>query len=259
MAKKGILIIDFDGVICDSINECFLVAYNAYSSLKDGVMAQKWRFNFDGPLSLKRHFFLNRHLVRPAKEYFILFKAFDDSGNNQISEKKFKYLANKYKNESLAFGKEFYKTRERFRRKYPKKWLRLHKIYPGIAEGIRSLSKTFKIYVSTTKDRGSVKALFLQNRIKIADRFIYTKERGLSKSETVKIICVKNGRRPEDVWFIDDNITYLDELLKLNINCCLAKWGYISKDSVAMARKKKYKNFAGFNAFVQYLKGRKES
>jgi len=249
--QKKILIIDFDGVICDSIRECFIVAYNAY--LQNEGKNKGSRINFKAPRALREYFFRNRHLVRPAREYFILFKSFGRDGQKRLSSKQFKIWVKKCKDDSFVFEKNFYDTRRHLRSRYKKRWFRLNPIYPEAIKGIRELSRFFKIYISTTKDKKSVKMLLNEKILRLPENRLFTKESGLSKAETARRICKNNKCKPVNAWFIDDNIAYLEEVSRMGVKCGLAHWGYSGEDAVRLARSRNYFIFKNFREVTKYL------
>ena len=253
--KKRILILDFDGVICDSIDECFLVAYNAYLNFR----RKKKGMVFRAPQELKDYFSRNRHWVRPAREYFVIFKHFKPGIKKIISGGNFKALTLKYRSDSLKFAKEFYAIRDDLRRRHLKKWFSLNRIYPLAIQAIKVLRRDYKIYISTTKDRKSATMLLSRRGIRLADRAIFSKENNYSKEKTARLILKKNKISPKDAWFLDDNIMYLNEVSSVGINCALAKWGYLSNGALWAARIKGYPVFSDFNQAKEFLAKRRYS
>ena len=99
--NNTIYILDFDGVICDSIDECMLVSYNSFNETN--------LINIDDvPCNFRSYFYKYRYHVRPAKEYFLLCKAFTENINLSISNfeefrKIYEYEMNNF--ESIFFQK----------------------------------------------------------------------------------------------------------------------------------------------------------
>lgn len=245
------MILDFDGVICDSIYECFLVAYNAYLRV-EGQNVNKLLFTSSE--TLKRYFVRNRHFVRPAREYYILFKWYEMFHGKDLSLRRFKQLNAEYIDKCTKFSSIFYVVREEFRSKSKDKWLKLNQVYPGVIKGIYELSSFFKVYILTTKDRKSVKLILDNKGLTIKDEIIYSKENNSSKIDSAKVILRKNNCKPGNAWFVDDNIEYLDELSSLGINCCLARWGFISSGAIRKSVLKGYVVVNNFSKMVEYLK-----
>lgn len=70
--NKVVYILDFDGVICDSIDECMLTSYNSFNDTNIINICEI-------PTQYKKYFYEYRFYVRPAKEYFLLCKAYSDN------------------------------------------------------------------------------------------------------------------------------------------------------------------------------------
>ena len=72
MSKEKVLVLDFDGVICNSIDECLLTSYNTY-------FGEKYKSLTSIPKDNKDFFYKHRQYVRPAREFSLIHKAFADS------------------------------------------------------------------------------------------------------------------------------------------------------------------------------------
>lgn len=249
--KRRILILDFDGVICDSIKECLSVAYNTYLKVKKQSYKPSLKLRI--PYHFKQSFLDNRYLVRPAREYFVLFKSFEDSSETVLSEKRFRALLKINAKACDNFEREFFKTRDYLRSASRGEWLMLNKVYPGVKQNIGKLKRFFKIYICTTKDRKSVKMILEKSKIKFSEKKIFSRENKLSKPSAAEYICRINHCKPKDVYFLDDNIIYLNELAHFGARSCLARWGYLSKDSIKQAGQKDYLIFRNFTETVSCL------
>ena len=67
-------IFDFDGVLCNSIEECMIVSYNGYHQTQLDL-------NNKISNSMRKYFFKYRHLVRPAGEYYLIWESFYNNKN----------------------------------------------------------------------------------------------------------------------------------------------------------------------------------
>ena len=70
--NDAIYVLDFDGVLCDSVDECMLVSYNSFNDTNIIKIS-------DISLNFRTYFYENRYHVRPAKEYFLLCKAYNEA------------------------------------------------------------------------------------------------------------------------------------------------------------------------------------
>ena len=94
-SKEIVLALDFDGVICNSIDECLITSYNAFYNTKINNVSEI-------PDDIQSFFYTYRHYVRPAREYYLLHKALQKKLTN-FDLKIFHQLKNKYKQESRLF------------------------------------------------------------------------------------------------------------------------------------------------------------
>ena len=73
--NEAILALDFDGVICNSIDECLITSYNAFYKMEINNIS-------DIPDDIKSFFYTYRYYVRPAREYYLIHKAFHEKSTN---------------------------------------------------------------------------------------------------------------------------------------------------------------------------------
>ena len=214
--ENTIYILDFDGVICDSIDECMLNSYNTYNNTN--------LYEIKGlPKKYKNYFYKFRHHVRPAKEYFIICKAYDM--NVSLTSKKFLDYKNYYRKEINDFEDNFFWRRIELRKNILL-WLSYHKIYDHASKFITCIPND--IYILTNKDYDSVKILSDHFGIlnKIDD--IFSKEISNDKSILFEYFFKNynnlfNGKR---IVFVDDNEFHLEAVCKYPIELYFANWGY---------------------------------
>src|SRR3989338_7578367 len=72
--ERMIVVFDFDGVICDSTEECLITGYNAWLEYqkKDGFVTKAAQI----PPGLVKYFRRLRGMVRTAGQYFAIFKSY---------------------------------------------------------------------------------------------------------------------------------------------------------------------------------------
>ena len=75
-----VFIFDFDGVICNSIEECLIISYNAYLNNND--------FFLPHSINKRNDFIKYRYLVGPAKYFYCLwYLILDKNSNNNLKER----------------------------------------------------------------------------------------------------------------------------------------------------------------------------
>jgi len=226
---KPIVALDFDGVICDSIDECMLTAFNAYHAFQGH---RKW---VDSPSKIDREFSdrfrLFRYLVRPAKEYWLLVHLiFNQKGN--IDQSQFNILKEEYSEILVEFEPFFYETRHRFRVENLAGWSELHRIYTEFLEGWDKVRNRSSVYLVTDKDLWSVEYFVRLWGLGISKTRSWTKEKRLPKAVAIEQISQQTGCPSENVLFVDDNPHYLNEVSMVGARCFWASWGYSDFETV---------------------------
>jgi phosphoglycolate phosphatase-like HAD superfamily hydrolase len=211
-----VICLDFDGVLCDSIHECLIVAYSVfYNQSVDSLD--------DIPEDIKRYFYQYRYLVAPATDYSIIFEAFEKNIAS-LNRQRFNELRMSFK-ASTDFGQKFFDYRNQLRLNLPV-WLSLHKLFPE-SESVKS-NRFPKFNVMTTKDRRSVE--MLSSTLGFADKIsnIYSKEVSVDKNIQFSIFLQKENIDPEEtpVIFVDDNIEHLQGIKDARLQLFHASWGY---------------------------------
>ena len=213
---KKIVCLDFDGVLCDSIDECLLVAYNTFF----GRLDKKLKYVSE---DIKQYFYSYRYLVRRAGGYFLIFKAFE-IGMHLLDYKSFRLLERKYNGELLEFEELFFKVRNELK-KNGSTWLLLHRLYPNAFEFIKNYRNRF--FIITTKDYDSVERLskhfnYYNKIIKIYSKEISSDKRYMFK-KLIKLYSYDPSNT--ELIYVDDNVEHLESLRDLNINLFFATWG----------------------------------
>ena len=72
--RERALILDFDGVICDSIDECFISSWTAYFTLYLGRQPAYM------PIGLRRDFARLRPLIRGGEDFMLIQEILEQGG-----------------------------------------------------------------------------------------------------------------------------------------------------------------------------------
>ena len=235
MSNDIIYVFDFDGVICNSIDECLLTSYNTFYN------AELININ-DVPYQFKLYFYKYRYHVRPAKEYLLICKAY--LKNKDLSYPIFVEMRKSYEKEMKIFEDGFFNKRK-FLKKNIDIWLSYHKIYEHANQIISSLSNKF--FILTTKDRNSVE--MLANHFGFSNKVenIISKEISTNKSVLFTYFfeqyhSLSNGNQ---VIFVDDNEFHLADVKHFPLELFFAKWGY--------AGSQKSNNFKEINSLMELI------
>lgn len=214
----NLLCLDFDGVICNSMYECMLVAYNAYFD-KHSVSIEML------PEDYREFFRMHRYLVRDPGEYFILVdqwmrgRALTASG---FAEDVIAQLA-----EIKSFKTDFFVERRYLREKNIGAWIACNPLYQAFVDFL-CRDKTSKCIV-TTKDEESVNLILnayglTEEPIEIFGQRALTIYGG--KRGAIIEACARYATAPERAVFVDDHLQHLLDVKEIGVNLRYATWGY---------------------------------
>jgi len=220
-----IIALDFDGVICDSIDECLLVSYNAFHE-KSTIDNIDFSDIQEGIVNKFKHY---RYLIGPAKDFYFLWKSIFEHRKTSID------IANIYVelkksdiNQELPFVKRFYTLREQLKKKYFNDWVSLNPFYEEIKNLLIKIQDKQNLFIVTAKDTDSVVDLLCENNIDIQHSHIYGREKKIDKRHLFKQMIEYHGISKKDIVFVDDNISNVIDVNEIGIASYLATWGYNS-------------------------------
>jgi len=234
-AGKTVIILDFDGVIANSVKECFLVAWWTYHGVEE-ITPEMFDQKHEKYEVIFNKF---RYLVGPVNDYYFFLNAICEYV--KISKTSLPDLFNKYslecKRESLTFTTNFFRLRDIARNKFKKQWLALNPLYPEILEFLRRRLKKRTIFISSTKDKNSIECILKENQLEIPREHILGKEQGVDKRVHVQKILRKAESCATEAVFIDDNLLHLARVRSLGVQLFFASWGYCGSHGEADALK----------------------
>ncbi len=211
-----IWLLDFDGVIVDSRDECALATWNAGASVDFRTLTslpKGWLEWFRGV----------RRFVRPAGEYGVLYDAWT-SGDRILDEVGFHSRCNP---EAVKqFAEKFHAARRRHQEDDPAGWLALHRLFDEASVLTRPTSQS--AFLVTNKDGDSVRRLLKALLPQWTPRDIYAREQGLDKADLVKQLCAAQGWELQhpDLLFVDDHPDHCRDVAQTGVQVRLAGWGY---------------------------------
>jgi phosphoglycolate phosphatase-like HAD superfamily hydrolase len=217
------LALDFDGVICDSAREAFTVAVRTYRRVLSPGFARN-----ELDTELFTEFVALMPLGNRAEDYGIALTAIE-RGRALADQAAYDAFRRELDAAALrAFHKQFYRERADWMRRDPLGWHAHMRAYPGLCELLRRRAGEAAFWIATAKDRRSVRALL--QHYGIADLFpegvVLDKETSASKREHVRRVAEGAGVAPEEVTFVDDKVSHLEDVAALGARCALAAWGY---------------------------------
>ncbi|MBS2033714.1 HAD family hydrolase [bacterium] len=213
---KRVLALDFDGVIWDSVGECFVMARRVYTEMT-GLPCS----------DLEAPFRRGRWLVRTGGDFLLILQlamADPERDLTHFPKAEFEQLQQQKAYEMAEFAKAFYALREKTRDEHWDEWSSFQQPYPLLLQQFGELRKVFDtIVVCTTKDTRSAQALLASAGL---DLPIYGRELALHKGDQIQALCREHGVTPAQIFFIDDLVENLDQVRPTGAACGLAAWGY---------------------------------
>lgn len=223
----SILAIDFDGVVCNGIDECMYIAYSAFHG-SFPKPDDRYDENF------VEYFKKNRHYVRDPREFFIIIDLFY-KGIDSIYDETFREsleILNNSSNVLDNFKHSFFSLRKKLKDQNYSYWKNLNPCYKKFVQYLLKINKP--IYVVTTKDDDTVYELVklygIQSKItKVYAQSSLIKHKG--KANILKKIAMETNCQHDKITYIDDHIRYLLDVNKIGVKAVLADWGYCHPQS----------------------------
>lgn len=225
MKASAVVALDFDGVLCDSIDECMLVAHNAYWESRGRQNRAVMEIAELDPDLVKR-FRRLRHLVRPAGEYLVLMHyLFTSKAETKIDQAGFDALTAAEGTALATYQALFFETRNRWRTQDPDEWTALHRLFPQ-ARCVALLQECFPVHLVTTKDRESVVRLNRARSLGLDESRLWTAESKLPKASSIQRIAAAEEICCSQIHFVDDHPDHLRDVRGTGARCYWARWGY---------------------------------
>ena len=214
--SRDVLALDFDGVLWNSIRECYEVAVEAWNDLDQPAFRTSYE-----------RFCQGRWLVRAGRDFGTLMRLLEDRPELNIQEftaEEFATLGAQQGEWLERFGERFGSLRRAYRLEREAYWRSLQEPFAHVIEALPILRKRFQdVVVCTTKDAPSSRALLEQVQL---DLPVYGLEVGTDKSKHMQLLIDKYHIEPQQVHFIDDLVINLQAAAKAGIRGYLATWGY---------------------------------
>jgi len=232
MSKK-LLITDFDGVVCDSVEECLLVTYNAYHRLQDASFQRLLDLQQIAP-ETRQTFRRLRPYLKGAEDFLPLFRAVEQ----QIpiaTQREFDAFRDGMHNELSEFVTFFYAERDFLIRNEHRIWLSLNPLYGDFATILRARNGFERVHILTTKRREDVLEIFGYQQVAFPpEQISYIKAAG--KSERLLELLREYDADPADMLYFEDQVDFLVAAKPHGIQTYLVEWGYVSDEQRDVAR-----------------------
>jgi len=244
-----VLALDFDGVVCDSVRECFATALAAYEAMTpDSPLIGRIRSRC-GEGRWHSLDLMGDPVAASFENMMPLGNRAEDFGISLAASENFLELMDQSAYDTFAstvdpswidaFHAEFYEQRAAARAFDHHGWLDLHAPYPFFSEILRRRSVDTTVALATAKDRRSAGILLEHLGLGgiVAPELILDKETGVTK--TAHLTELSNRLRFDfaDITFVDDKVNHLQATAGLGIRPVLAGWGFNTPREHELARR----------------------
>ena len=219
------LYIDFDGVICDSVQEAFVSSYAAYYDNLE--LARKVVADTTASVNaIQDTFYQYRPFIRSG-QHFMLLQHCIAHGIVLTSQSDFERELQATSAAQLAeWRRILYDMRALFIKEHVNEFLSIHHFYDHVYTHLMRLSKASQVIILSTKKEHLVSLLLSHAHIDWpSDRIV-----GAHTQSKIDIIKNRHLNTQEQVAFIDDHLPHTLSIAhgrKYGIDCYLADWGYM--------------------------------
>ncbi len=219
MREAPLLVLDFDGVICDSIDECFVSSWAAYHELHLG------RPSAAATPDDREGFARLRPFVRSGEDFVLIQEILerglavsDQAGFDKVSRDG--GMASRYR-------ELFYRAREEFLKRDRAAWLALNRVYPHVKRALGRLPASAALSVLSTKKPPFIAEILSANGILIPERqIVWSADE--PKLSVVGRLLRAAGR--DEAVFVEDQVDAIAGNTDLRIRVYLATWGYVKRE-----------------------------
>jgi hypothetical protein len=230
---KECLFLDFDGVLCDSVRECFVAAWDAWNLWRGAAPSTI-------PLGVFDAFVRMRPAVRTAADYLTVLQAVDDGKPFAAVDAS---LADAVRKE---WHEGFYGARTRLYKHDRDWWQRLNPLYPGIDPETMDPAS---VYIVSTKKARFIRLILSNHGVEWPESHIRDDD---DKKTVISDILDRTGSRIG--LFVDDHLPNLRSCDDPRIRRFLAAWGYIDAERDISASRSEGIEVLSFDDFRVMLK-----
>ena len=237
-----VLVMDFDGVVSDSVREAFIVAIRAFLDLYPDSTLEPADAE-GGTHPLFGSFMELMPLGNGAADYGTILAALQ-AGAELTDQATYDAFRSGLDPVGLErYVRRFYETRSAMAAADPVGWRSLMKPYAPFLDLLRRRAGGGVTYaIATSKDGVSVEVLLRDYGIAdlIPPERVVDRSAGPRKSVHLERLRDRLGLEFGAMTFIDDKVNHLDSVASLGVRCALAAWGYNGRREHELAAERGY-------------------
>ena len=219
---EGLVFLDFDGVICDSLLETLVSSWKGYYLLLGEEQPPVM------PVSLLRQFKRLRPYVRAGEDFILIHELIARKipvGSQQDFDDR---LAERGEEKINRYRESFYAARTDILAKDRDYWIKLNKLYPHVVPCLKAWGSSSSLYILSTKRAEFIVEILTAKGILLDPKRVLSCE---AKEKKDTILRTLAARGTERALFVDDQIDHLASGSSRDprITGCLASWGYVQQ------------------------------
>lgn len=218
-------VLDFDGVVCDGLDECLLTAWIAFHALPE----RDWSMNLLDiiPESFKRRFRNHRNFVRHDGHFLLPFMKSEPISSSEEFGSLYDAVP---EIERENFRDRFRMVRERIRNSDYANWIGMHQLHGPVLAALRNMKE---FYIVSGKDAESISAILVASGISLPPDHIF----GSQSNKATALLNIKQRAEANQqrIIFCDDNLANALDARAAGIDTLWARWGYHTKADIAEA------------------------
>jgi phosphoglycolate phosphatase-like HAD superfamily hydrolase len=242
LSESPALLLDFDGVLCDSTRECFVIVQLVTNCVDGELDPGDHTLQVGALLSTRpsgrfwEYFAAHRAYVRWPREYLLVLDAFGDGTSaSPLTQRDFDDREAEAPETGDRFQRLFLECRSFLRDQYYKQWLTLFDPFYDAIEAAKELSARFETRILTGRDAASVIEILQVGGWVVPEARVFDASRYRNKEEGLEAIRAELGADRRYV-LLDDNIKHLSALAASGVAPYWATWGYTTPSHDRIAR-----------------------
>lgn len=218
----AVIALDFDGVLCDSLEEGLLISYNGHIGAPTGAFVDPgWA---GVPPDLIERFTRCRPFTRHLGHWLVPLLEGPNPDSHDAFVASYEALPGDAVDAFMAAAGAY---RDQARRTYPDQWLAHHRVEHALAGALADA------YVVTARDAESVCAILAAHDMSVDDARIFGSL--TDKQGALETIRVREGVTATDVTLVDDSIANCIAARQAGYTAWWARWGYRAAGDDALA------------------------
>jgi len=219
---EGLVFLDFDGVICDSLLETLVSSWRGYylsrGAEEPSVM----------PVTLLQDFTRLRPYVRAGEDFILIQELIAAKFPIQSQQDFDSKLAERGEQRMARYRESFYTARRDFLRHERKYWIGLNRLYPHVTPCLNDWASSPSLYILSTKRADYIVEILSSKGVPMDPKRVLSCEAREKKNTILQTMAVRGCER---ALLIDDQIDHLAPASARDprITGCLASWGYVQQ------------------------------